>query len=110
MFPVFNIKIVHALIQDGYEVRKVEQNHKYPERLVYYFDDSPEVRAYLPGERTDIIEPPIPVFSYPIAYQIIKDGYEPVKVEINRRYPSERLVFWFEPASEIRHYLPHTDG
>ena len=48
LIPIFNVRIVLELIRAGFEVRKVEENRKYPGHLVHYFDDIPEVQAYIP--------------------------------------------------------------
>lgn len=60
-----------------------------------------------PTERTVIrsMKTTFPVFSYRVAYQLVADGYEPTKVEVNRKYPGV-LVYWFEDLPETRAYIP----
>lgn len=51
----------------------------------------------------------IPIFSFRIAYQVIKDGHQPIKVEVNRKCENQ-LVYWFPDTQEIRSYLPNQNS
>ena len=44
LFPVFSRHLMRQLIKSGFTVIKVMPNYKYPEKMVYYFEETSELR------------------------------------------------------------------
>lgn len=44
LFPVFSRRIVRELEKRGFAVIKMAPNKKYPNLIVYYFEETPELR------------------------------------------------------------------
>lgn len=42
---VFSPKLVKILINKGYKVVNIKPNRKFPERTVFYFEETPELLA-----------------------------------------------------------------
>lgn len=47
LYTIFMQKIANALESKGFKVIKIAPNRKHPEYMVYYFEDSVELRAAL---------------------------------------------------------------
>lgn len=43
-FPVFSALLAHELIEEGFKYLRKSVNRKYPDRYVYYFEESDEIR------------------------------------------------------------------
>lgn len=44
LFPVFSRHLMRQLTKSGFTVIKVMPNYKYPEKMVYYFEETSELR------------------------------------------------------------------
>ncbi len=44
LFPVFSRRIVRELEKRGFTVLQMAPNRKYPNLMVYYFEETPELR------------------------------------------------------------------
>jgi len=44
LFPVFSRRIVRELEKRGFVVLRMAPNRKYPNLIVYYFEETPELR------------------------------------------------------------------
>jgi len=44
LYAVFNIRVANKLEKQGFKVIKMDVNHKNPRYMVYYFEDSVELR------------------------------------------------------------------
>lgn len=44
LFPVFSRRITRALEKRGFVVVQMAPNKKYPNLMVYYFEETPELR------------------------------------------------------------------
>ena len=47
LYAVFNMKVANELEKQGFQVVKMDKNHKDPRYMVYYFEDSVEFRTAL---------------------------------------------------------------
>ena len=44
-YVIYSLKVANALTRKGFEVKATGINTKFPKYLVYYFADTPELRA-----------------------------------------------------------------
>ena len=44
LFPVFSRKLTRKLEKRGFIVIKMDTNHDFPDKMVYYFEETPELR------------------------------------------------------------------
>lgn len=44
LFPVFSRHLMRQLVKSGFNIVKTMPNYKYPEKTVYYFEETPELR------------------------------------------------------------------
>ena len=44
LYAIFNMRIANELEKLGFSVVKMDKNHKNPRYMVYYFEDSVELR------------------------------------------------------------------
>ena len=44
-FPVFSAMMAHQLIEEGFKYVNKRVNKRYPEKYVYYFEESDAIRA-----------------------------------------------------------------
>lgn len=44
LFPVFSRRVVRQLERRGFTVVKMLPNYKYPDKMVYYFEETPALR------------------------------------------------------------------
>jgi len=44
LYPVFSRKLTRKLEKKGFLVVKIAPNRQYPEKMVYYFEETPELR------------------------------------------------------------------
>lgn len=44
LFPVFSRKLTRKLERRGFVVVKMAQNRNFPDKTVYYFEETPELR------------------------------------------------------------------
>lgn len=44
LYPVFSRKLTRKLERRGFTVIKMAPNYEYPDKIVYYFEETPELR------------------------------------------------------------------
>lgn len=47
LYAIFNMRVANELEKFGFKVVKMDKNHKNPRYMVYYFEDSIELREAL---------------------------------------------------------------
>lgn len=100
-FLVFNKKIAEQLIREGFNMVNTAVNREDNTKLVFYFDDSAEVRnrvAELSNQANVNQEKSMQtkeIYSRRIAYELRKRGFIILRVEVNQYKPNLN-VFIFE--------------
>ena len=52
--PIYSVKVARDLIHKEFKIVDIRQNRNYPDKSVYYFEDTIEIRKYLSKEHNII--------------------------------------------------------